>query len=305
MLAPAPVYPRRVIRDAGESDFEAGFDLIRRVWPRVVGSVAGWLHDARVEPAEAQRRYWAAEDSGRIVGWSSAYVDYESVARPGGFRISVLEEERGRGVGGALYEHCAQHLATVGVTRVDTVSDGSDASTSFARSLGFLHRSTTTVSGVDPTTVAPGIVPAGIELRPLADLDPELVFALDAEVSVDIPNEENDDFRFEQWYADYWTHPDLDLESSVAAVAEGIPVSFSLLQASGDRGLSGMTGTLRSHRGRGLAELVKRATLVNAAARGIRQAVTHNDETNAPMLRVNEKLGYRPLGSLLGWERTG
>lgn len=292
-----------VIREADESDFEAGFDVIRRVWPRVVGSVAGWLHAARAEPAEAQRRYWAAEESGRIVGWATAYVDYESAERPGGFRISVLAEHRGRGVGGALHERCAQHLATAGVSRIDTLSDDGDASVSFVRSLGFRHRSTTTVSGVDPAAVAPGIAPAGIELRQLADLDPELVFALDAEASVDIPNEENDDFRYEQWYADYWTHPDMDLESSVAAVADGIPVSFSLLQASGELGLSGMTGTLRSHRGRGLAELVKRATLANAAARGIRLALTHNDETNDAMLRVNAKLGYEPVGSLLGWTR--
>ena len=27
------------------------------------------------------------------------------------------------------------------------------------------------------------------------------------------------------------------------------------------------------------------------------------DETNAPMLRVNEKLGNRPAGSTLGWSR--
>ena len=294
-----------VIRHADERDFEAGFDVIQRVWPRVVGSVAGWVHSVRAEPEEARRRYWAAEESGRVVGWATAYVDYESAERPGGFRISVLEEQRGRGVGGGLYERCAQHLVTAGVSRVETVSDDADASASFVRSLGFRHKSTTTVSGVEPAAVVPGTAPAGIELLPLAALDPQLVFALDAETSVDIPNEENDDFRFEQWYADYWTHPDLDLERSVAAVADGVPVSFSLLQASGERGMSGMTGTLRSHRGRGLAELVKRATLVNAAARGISLAFTHNDATNAPMLRVNEKLGYRPVGSLLGWERTG
>ena len=28
-----------------------------------------------------------------------------------------------------------------------------------------------------------------------------------------------------------------------------------------------------------------------------------NDETNGPMLRVNENLGYRPIGSTLTWSR--
>ena len=64
-----------------------------------------------------------------------------------------------------------------------------------------------------------------------------------------------------------------------------------------------MTGTLRDYRGRGLALLVKRATLVNAARRGVEFVSTENDETNGPMLRVNEKLGYRPAGSTLRWSR--
>ena len=292
-----------VIRDADDRDFDAGFEVIQQVWPRAVGSVAGWRHAFRAEPEEARRRYWAAEQDGRIVGWATAFVDYQSAERPGGFRISVVEEHRGRGVGGALYDRCLDHLAAAGVSRVDSLSQEGEADAAFLRARGFRHRSTVTVSGVDPAAVAPGVVPEGIELRRLAQLAPELVFALDVETSLDLPNEEVDDLRYEQWLADFWRHPDVDLESSVAAVADGLPVSFSLLEASGDRGMSGMTGTLRSHRGRGLAELVKRATLGNAAARGVRLALTHNDETNAAMLRVNAKLGYTPVGSLLGWRR--
>jgi RimJ/RimL family protein N-acetyltransferase len=54
---------------------------------------------------------------------------------------------------------------------------------------------------------------------------------------------------------------------------------------------------------RGIVLLAKRATLVNAARRGIELVSTENDETNGPMLRINEKLGYRPAGSTLGWSR--
>lgn len=304
MLAPGAVYPRRVIREAGESDFEAGIDVIERVWPHAVSSVAGWLHTSQTEPAEAQRHYWAAEDGGRMIGWASAFVVYESAERPGSFRVSVVEEQRGRGVGGALYERCAEHLASLGAAHVGTRSQDDPAAAAFLRARGFRHVSTSQVSGLDPTEVAPGVAPDGIVVLPLAALDPELVFALDAESSRDIPNEDNDDLRFEQWHADYWSHPDIDLESSVAAVADGIPVSYSLLYVCRDRGMSGMTGTLRAQRGRGLAELVKRATLVNAAARGVSIALTHNDATNAPMLHINDRLGYRPLGELLGWERS-
>ena len=42
---------------------------------------------------------------------------------------------------------------------------------------------------------------------------------------------------------------------------------------------------------------------MNAARRGVEFVSTENDETNRPMLRVNEKLGYRPAGSTLMWSR--
>ena len=79
-----------------------------------------------------------------------------------------------------------------------------------------------------------------------------------------------DDVSFEQWLEDYWRHPDTDLDASVAAVIDDRPVSFSHLRiAPGGRAVTDMTGTLRAYRGRGLALLAKRATLVNAANRGV------------------------------------
>ena len=113
-----------------------------------------------------------------------------------------------------------------------------------------------------------------------------------------------DDVSFEQWLEDYWRHPDTDLEASVAAVVEDKPVAFSHLRVVQVAARSSdMTGTLQVYRGRGLALLAKRATLVNAARRGVEFVSTDNDETNGPMLRINEKLGYRPAGSTLRWSR--
>ena len=293
-----------VIREGHESDFAAATALVNRVWPYRVGSAAGWRHSVRAEPAEAQRRFWAAEHDGVLVGWASAALDYESAERPGTVGISVVPEHRGRGLGGELFE------------RVTSTSERSERRSwtpgartarphaGFLEGRGFRHAHTSRISGVDPADVEPASAPAGVELRPLAGLDPALVFALDEEVSRDIPNQDLDDLKLEQWLDDYWRNPDVDLESSTAAVVDGRPVSFSHLFTGPElRGMTAMTGTLRSHRGRGLAELVKRATLAAAAARGVQLVVTYNDETNAAMLHVNEKLGYVPLAALLGWKR--
>jgi RimJ/RimL family protein N-acetyltransferase len=67
------------------------------------------------------------------------------------------------------------------------------------------------------------------------------------------------------------------------------------------------TATGREYRGRGLALAVKLASTRWAAENGITQLVTTNDETNAPMLAINRRLGYRPAGRRVEYlaEREG
>ncbi|HKV88991.1 MAG TPA: GNAT family N-acetyltransferase [Candidatus Dormibacteraeota bacterium] len=57
---------------------------------------------------------------------------------------------------------------------------------------------------------------------------------------------------------------------------------------------TGFTCTHPDHRGRGIARAVKLQTLAQAARLGVPTVQTDNDSENAPMLRINEKLGYRP-----------
>jgi RimJ/RimL family protein N-acetyltransferase len=70
------------------------------------------------------------------------------------------------------------------------------------------------------------------------------------------------------------------------------------------RAINSFTGTLPTHRGRGLARAAKQASLVWAAAHGITAVWTHNDEQNAPMLAVNARLGYRPAARLVEYTRA-
>ena len=293
------------LREGTSEDFGSATELLNRVWPYRVGSERGLRHTADAAPTDAHRRYWAAEDAGELVGWATAAIEHQSAERPGFLEASVAPESRRAGLGTALLACCEAHLAGLGVATVLSPSTPEDASRSLATAHGFRHANTTRISGVDPRTVEPPCAPPGVELRPLAALDPRQVHELDAEAMADVPGEvAMDDVSFEQWLDDYWRHPDMDLEASVAAVIDDRPVSFSHLRiAPGGRAVTDMTGTLRDYRGRGLAQLAKRATLVNAANSGVELVTTENDETNGPMLRVNEKLGYRPIGSTLMWSR--
>lgn len=294
-----------MVREASSEDFGSATELLNHVWPHRVGSERGLRHAAAAAPAEAHRRYWAAEDKGRLVGWATAAIEYQSSERPGFLQVSVASKSRGAGLGAALLERCEAHLRDHGVATVLSFTAADEASCSFAIARGYRHTNTTRISGVDPRTIEPRKAPAGIDLCPLAGLEPRKVYELDAEAMLDVPGEvAMDDVSFEQWLQDYWRHPDTDLDASVAAVIDDTPVAFSHLRTGpGGRAVTDMTGTLREYRGRGLAELSKRATLVNAATRGVELVLTQNDETNAPMLRINEKLGYRPVGSTLSWSR--
>ena len=70
------------------------------------------------------------------------------------------------------------------------------------------------------------------------------------------------------------------------------------------RAQNNVTGTRQAFRGRGLARLLKTHSLHHAAGLGVTIAITDNDESNAPMLAVNTKLGYRPFARRLEWERV-
>ena len=70
----------------------------------------------------------------------------------------------------------------------------------------------------------PPSAPPGVDLRPLAELDPRKVYELDPEAMLDVPGEvAMDDLSFEQWLEDYWRHPGTDIDASVAAVIDDRP----------------------------------------------------------------------------------
>ncbi len=55
------------------------------------------------------------------------------------------------------------------------------------------------------------------------------------------------------------------------------------------------TGMKRSARGQGVARALKLETIAQAIRLGVRRIRTGNDSTNAPILHLNEELGYRTI----------
>jgi GNAT superfamily N-acetyltransferase len=93
---------------------------------------------------------------------------------------------------------------------------------------------------------------------------------------------------------------------SAGAVKDGRLVAFTDLQvplADPRRAHQAGTLVLEEHRGRRLGALVKTAVLREVAATlpEVRRITTYNFEDNAPMVAVNEALGFQPAGRLSTW----
>jgi GNAT superfamily N-acetyltransferase len=294
------------VRAATLDDVPAASNLLNAAEDDRVMTAEGMLHFVRTVPERARRRLWGAEVDGELVAWGNTGLNWESANEGDCYaNLIVHPGHRRRGIGAAMWERIEEHLGTIGAVRVSVFGRDERDAHRFAAARGFRETFRVRTSRLELDTLPPPpVVPDGVELQPLTAFadDPRPVFELDSEASQDIPLDQPlGEIDYDEWLDRYWRHPMVDHEASVVAVVDGLPASFTLLTAAPQTGraMTGMTGTRRAYRGRGLAELVKRHSLARAAAAGITVAFTENDETNAPMLAVNDRLGYRPSSTHL------
>lgn len=269
--------------------------------PYVLADGGVWAHQLEVMPAESQLAGWVAERDGRLVGFTNAFIPWWTPRRElGAGGVCVHPDEARHGIGSKLLELAEKHLRSIGAKRVRF--SATEDHEQFIVAHGYHVASRKRVSAVDPRTLVGKRDTRLVSYAELGDRLEEL-YRLDLETSKDIPNDAEFSVPFEDWQSHVWDDPLLAHEGSFAAVVEGRLAAATNLRVAGARAGSGFTGTLREFRGRGLAVAVKTASLVWAAEHGVEWAHTFNDETNAPMLRVNDRLGYRPWIVSLDVER--
>jgi GNAT superfamily N-acetyltransferase len=138
----------------------------------------------------------------------------------------------------------------------------------------------------------------GIEMLTLAEWsDPDAMRKLhglaeltrrDVPTSYPIPAQSFEDF------VERMNNPARRRDRLWIASDDGKPVALSFLGFPPVRGQvwTGYTCTHPDYRGRGLARGIKLQTLAQAAKLGVPTVLTDNDSENAPMLHINEALGY-------------
>ena len=297
-----------MIRDGTLDDIPRAAALRQRAWPESIVTEEGMRHWIAGVPARAELALFAWEDDRELRGWATAARNWWSSDPNGGMlAITVDRSHRGEGIGTALAETADEHLGRLGVRTTRAGSLDEPGARALASRRGFEEIAAATVSGVDPRTVEPRPIPAGVELVPFADIDdPRPVHELDLELSRDIPNEDYDAIELEEWKATFWKSPLIDDDASLVALVDGQLAGLTMIRIDrpSGRAQNNLCGVRRPYRSRGLALLLKSHSLRRAAELGATIALTDNDETNAPMLAVNKRLGYGPFARRLEWERA-
>jgi mycothiol synthase len=205
--------------------------------------------------------------------------------------VRVMPAERRCGIGSVLLSEASEVARGLGLVGLCGLVDGDDfESLGFVSRRGFLEIARQVeqvrVLGAEPWPAPP----AGIELQ---ELRPEYlrgVYTVAVEATRDMAvNVVIAATSYERWAE--------ELRGRIVHVAldQGRVVGYAVL---GPRGAQPdvleheMTGVLRSHRRRGIAEALKRSQLAWAVAAGYQQLVTSTLTDNTAMRGLNLKLGY-------------
>ncbi|MFF8832774.1 GNAT family N-acetyltransferase [Streptomyces sp. NPDC015131] len=302
-----------IVRDFRPEDAEAVSRSRQACVPFQVATPRSVLFDVEnVNPA-AKFRLLVAERDGEVVGTAYAGIAYDS-SEPGQSYATpqVHPDHRGHGVGGLLLRTAEEHLAAEGATSLYAYVRDEPGSLGFAGKRGYRPTRSSHFQRLDLARTdlpeLPGTLPPGVALRTAADYeaDPRPMFVADAEATADEPSDIATDFDdYEDWVRHTWNNPLLDRGLSTVVTVDGEVAAYTAaFTDGGTRYVSGMTGTLRAYRGRGLAKLAKTDSLRRARAAGCTEAFTNNDGANGPMLAINQWFGYEVCATEVRHVRT-
>ena len=293
-----------------EADFPGILGVINafEAVPITVDRVREWVQTTT--PQRICRRMVAVNPQDEVIGYSVAI--HEAYYPDGQFYVWVgLDRSwQGQGGGALLYADAASFLRAHHATNLRSeVRDDSPLSFQFAERRGFriehhLFESTLDLLAFDERRYYPllaDLEAQGIRFCALADFGDSSearrkLYDVNRATSLDDPASSGTFMPFEdfeRWICGAeWYRPEGQLIAAEGDQWVGLAAVHLLPEK--HEAYNEMTGVLRSHRGRKIAQGLKLCAIRYARRQGARIMRTNNDSLNAPMLAINRKLGYQP-----------
>ncbi len=280
---------------------------------RLSRSVEGFRSAIRSQPPAASAQSYVAEAGGKVVGhlWLNRLI-YVPNPHVWYADIQVHPGAQARGIGGQLYEFLLDCLADHRAQHVHAhVREDLSVARRFVRRRGFREtghgdrpsRLEVRIANTEPgRKAAERLKGEGVQISRLEELggtEEEVLrdlHRLTNETYADIPSSRQWTFMpFDEWQrlrTEAGERPDMVW---VAKEGGGVVGLATLLHSHEGSAYAGHTGVARTHRGRGIARALKHCQVTWARRHGVDYLCTENDVENAPMLRINTDMGYRPL----------
>ncbi len=319
------------IRLYNKSDCDAIADIHNALFPEFpeTGEEIAHSDEQRIKDMEdpdkpIKWKRWVWEEDGRVVA-SGSYGQSPWMYHPRKFEIwvQVHPDFHRRGIGGSLYEHILGEVMAFDPIKLSswTCPEKAPQSVGFLESRGYkggmkVWDSKLTLADWDPTPFLGAITRVEeqgirmVDLSELREMWPDWdrrIYEMESEIWEDIPlPDKQTDPGFEWFKRHVLESPNLYPEAFWYAVDGERPVGLSCLwkQKSGNHLATGLTGTSRSHRKRGIAMGLKVKALSFAKSQGHPWVMTDNEENNVGMIGINKRLGFQDYPSWMGFDQV-
>jgi mycothiol synthase len=234
-------------------------------------------------------------------------------------KLGVRSDHRHRGIGSALLGALESFLRERGGEAMLCYASEEDNIGAFLEHRGFSetfrgYSQWLPLEGFDVVQFSShsGWQREGIQLQSLESLrhdpdTPQKLYDLYVQLEQDAPRADADyaQLSFEQFYFNNFEQASSVPEAVTIAVHGDrlIGLNTLYLDSSGDILHNGLTGVLPEYRGLGLALALKLEGIRVAQQHGMRGITSFNASSNAPILRLNEKLGFERAPATLEWRK--
>ncbi|MGK0619680.1 GNAT family N-acetyltransferase [Meiothermus cerbereus] len=302
--------PNPVVRPFADRDYPAVVEVLKAAWPDEAHSEAGLREHDDHAPQIRWGRF-VAEVEGQVVGVGD-YTQFEGMYHPQKFGVWVTVKPtfRSQGIGKALYRQVLSALEPHHpISILSSTREDQPHALAWLGKLGFVEKMRYWESRLDVQRFdfAPwagrmeAVEAAGFALKSLQELEADKehrqkLYDLWLEARLDVPRpEEISEVSFEDYckwvFESRYYLPEGHFVAIDKTTGQYVALS-TLWKTDGDYLQTGLTGTRRAYRRKGLALALKLKGIRFAKAYGAKEIRTGNETGNRAMLSINEALGF-------------